>query len=186
MEGEVPAIKAILVVDADGKRILSRYYSADWASAADETNFEKKLYDKTMRTNAKNEAEVIMFDNLVTVYRNSADVWFYVVGSQYENELILVHVLVALHEALNAALRTTPDKRTLLDNFDTLLLTVDELIDGGMIMESDSAAIVNRVGMKGAEAAAPGAGAEGGSFSEQSFNTMFASAREQIARSLLK
>jgi len=24
-----------------------------------------------------------------------------------------------------------PDKRTLLDNFDTLLLTVDELIDGG-------------------------------------------------------
>ena len=23
-----------------------------------------------------------MFDNLVTVYRNSADVWFYVVGSQ--------------------------------------------------------------------------------------------------------
>tara|TARA_B110001452_G_C15180051_1_gene409894 strand:+ start:354 stop:536 length:183 start_codon:yes stop_codon:yes gene_type:complete len=55
-----------------------------------------------------------------------------------------------------------------------------------MIMESDSAAIVNRVGMKGAEAAAPGAGAEGGSFSEQSFNTMFASAREQIARSLLK
>ena len=242
--GDIPAIKAILVVDADGKRILSRYYSADWPTSADETSFEKKLYDKTMRTNAKNEgglasalatpattssahisaalapgllmcllharraAEVIMFDNVVTVYRNSADVWFYVVGSQcdvrvqtrhdqelaglpwlpdaraprrslspaprpadpcappcdrYENELILVHVLTALHEALNGALRcaasphravalvlqrrseraseyrvvvllcvrTTPDKRTLLDNFDTLLLTVDELIDGG-------------------------------------------------------
>ena len=55
LAGEVPAIKAILVVDADGKRILSRYYSADWATAADETSFEKKLYDKTMRTNAKNE-----------------------------------------------------------------------------------------------------------------------------------
>ena len=42
---------------------------------------------------------------------------------------------VALSGALNRALpprvRTTPDKRTLLDNFDTLLLTVDELIDGG-------------------------------------------------------
>merc|ERR1711865_588988 len=74
----------------------------------------KKLYDKTMGTNAKNEAEVIMFDNIVTVYRNSADVWFYVVGSQLENELILVHVLMALLEALNGALRTSPDKRTLL------------------------------------------------------------------------
>ena len=72
-----------------------------------------------------------MFDNVVTVYRNSADVWFYVVGSHAENELILVHVLMALLEALNGALRTSADKRTLLDNFDTLLLTVDELIDGG-------------------------------------------------------
>ena len=119
--GDIPAIKAILVVDADGKRILSRYYSADWPTSADETSFEKKLYDKTMRTNAKNEgglasalatpattssahisaalapgllmcllharraAEVIMFDNVVTVYRNSADVWFYVVGSQCDS-----------------------------------------------------------------------------------------------------
>lgn len=126
LAGEVPAIKAILVVDADGKRILARYYSADWASAADETNFEKKLYDKTMRTNAKNEgghqrpgdgrhdqpqrsrrcrcqpahvplvharraAEVIMFDNLVTVYRNSADVWFYVVGSQCDVRVQTCH-----------------------------------------------------------------------------------------------
>jgi hypothetical protein len=36
----------------------------------------------------------------------------------------------------------------LLDNFDTLLLVVDEMIDCGMILETDSAAIVNRVGMK--------------------------------------
>ena len=72
-------------------------------------------------------------------------------GSQWENELILVNALLALHEALSSALRTTPDKRSLLDNFDTLLLTIDELIDGGMIMESDAAAITNRVGMKGAE-----------------------------------
>ena len=119
-------IKAILVVDADGKRIMARYYGApEFPTGEAETTFEKKLYDKTMRTNAKNEgalarlesplapalshrseaqgcgraplaalacpprpprprsacvlaAEVIMFDNIVTVYRNSADVWFYV------------------------------------------------------------------------------------------------------------
>eukprot|EP00908_Phaeocystis_cordata_P009658 Transcript_20452.p2 GENE.Transcript_20452~~Transcript_20452.p2 ORF type:complete len:190 (-),score=96.07 Transcript_20452:1414-1983(-) len=189
MQGDVPTIKAILIVDGEGKRIMARYYGApEFPSSVEEASFEKKLYDKTMRTNAKNEAEVIMFDNIVTVYRNSADVWFYVVGSQIENELILVHVLMALLEALNGALRTSPDKRTLLDNFDTLLLTVDELIDGGMILESDAAAIVNRVSMKAAEGGAggvAGAAAEG-SFDGQSFNTMFASAREQIARSLLK
>jgi len=180
-------IKAILVVDGDGKRIMARYYGApEFPTGEAEATFEKKLYDKTMRTNAKNEAEVIMFDNIVTVYRNSADVWFYVVGSQLENELILVHVLMALLEALNGALRTSPDKRTLLDNFDILMLTVDELIDGGMILESDAAAIVNRVGMKSAESGAPGGEGASAFSGDQTFNTMFASAREQIARSLLK
>lgn len=118
-------VKAILVVDGDGKRIMARYYGApEFPTGEAEATFEKKLYDKTMRTNAKNEgaparrdalwrqrraglwpqgcgraplaalpcpsrrpqprsarvlaAEVIMFDNIVTVYRNSADVWFYV------------------------------------------------------------------------------------------------------------
>lgn len=145
--------------------------------------FEKKLSEKTIRTNAKSEAEIIMFDNMVTVYRNSADVWFFVVGHQAENELILVSALGALVEALTSVLRTTPDKRSLMDNFDTLLLAVDELIDGGMILETDPTTIVNRVGMKGSDGAVTGVEA---AFTEQSFNTMFASAREQLARSLLK
>ena len=49
-------IKAILVVDGDGKRIMARYYGApEFPTGEAETTFEKKLYDKTMRTNAKNE-----------------------------------------------------------------------------------------------------------------------------------
>ena len=31
-------------------------------------------------------AEIIILDGLVTVYRNSSDVWLYVVGTQNENE----------------------------------------------------------------------------------------------------
>ena len=122
-----------------------------------------------------------MFDNLVTVYRNSADVWFYVVGAHSENELILVNVLTALYEALTTSLRSQPDKRNLMDNFDTLLLTIDELIDGGMILETDPNTIVNRVGMKGTDGGATGATTEA-AFTEQSFKTLFASAQEQIAR----
>jgi len=171
------------VLDGDGKRVVARYYKNQYATLQEETAFEKKLYDKTMRSNAKTEAEIVMFDNMICVYRNSADVWFYVVGSHTENELILVSALSALHDALSAALRTPPEKRNLMDNFDTLLLIIDELIDGGMILELDSNAIVNRVGMKGSDGGASGPDP---SFTEQSFNTMFASAREQIARSLLK
>lgn len=180
MEGDVPSIKALVVLDGDGKRVVSRHYKADYATTADELAFEKKLFDKTMRTNAKNEAEIIMFDNMVTVFRNSADIWFYIVGCQSENELILVNVLTALYDALATSLRSAPDKRNLMDNFDTLLLTIDELIDGGMILETDPNTIVNRVGMKGSDGGAVGPTET--AFTEQSFKSLFASAQEQIAR----
>ena len=37
------------------------------------------------------------------------------------------------------------DRRTLLDNLASVLLTVDELCDGGKILEVDPSAIANRV-----------------------------------------
>ena len=185
---DIPSIAAVVLLDGDGKRIFQKYYKSHFASIAEEQAFEKKLFDKTVRTNAKTEAEIIILDGLVTVYRNTSDVWLYIVGTQTENELILVSVLTSLHEALGSLLRAPPEKRVLLDNFDTLLIAVDEMVDCGMILETDAQAIVNRVGMKAADGVNPAeaGGAIGGAFSEGNFNSMFASAREQIARSLLK
>ena len=180
-QAEIPSIAAVVILDSEGKRVVAQYFKSTFASSTEELAFEKKLFDKTMRTNAKSEAEIIILDGLVTVYRNSADIWVYIVGTQTENELILVNVLGALTEALGSLLRSTPDKRLLLDNFDTLLITIDEMLDVGMILETDAGAIVNRVGMK-----APDAGVPAEQTVEGSLNTMFASARESIARSILK
>jgi hypothetical protein len=181
-QADIPSVSAIILLDGDGKRVVVRYYKSNFASSTEELAFEKKLFDKTLRTNAKAEAEIIILDGLVSVYRNSSDLWMYVVGTQSENELILATVLTALHDALLSLLRGTPDKRLALDNYDTLLVTIDEMIDAGMILETDAAAIVNRVGMKAADAAGP---AEG-TFTEGNLNSMFAGAREQLAKALLK
>lgn len=40
----------------------------------------------------------------------------------------------------------------MLDKLDTVLLALDELVDGGVILEIEPSAIVNRVGMRGADA----------------------------------
>jgi hypothetical protein len=41
-------------------------------------------------------------------------------------------------------------RRSMLDKLDTVLLALDELVDGGVILEIEPSAIVNRVGMRGA------------------------------------
>lgn len=41
------------------------------------------------------------------------------------------------------------DRRTILDNLELVMLTIDELVDAGTILETDSQAIVSRVLMRG-------------------------------------
>jgi len=122
----------------------------------------------------------VVFDNLVTVYKNSSDAWFFVVSKQNENELILASVLSALCDALALSLRSL-DKRAMLDSYDTVLLTIDELVDGGMILETDAASIASRVGMKAAQSE-PVATSD----SSSSLSAAFSSAKESLARSLLR
>ncbi|CAN0483164.1 unnamed protein product, partial [Discosporangium mesarthrocarpum] len=73
------------------------------------------------------------------------------VGSADENELILTAVLDALYEALTVLLRGQVDRRTMLENLAQVLLTMDELVDAGRILEIDPSAISNRVMMRGAD-----------------------------------
>lgn len=42
-------------------------------------------------------------------------------------------------------LRNSTDKRTLIENYDLLSLTVDEIIDDGIILETDPVVVSSRV-----------------------------------------
>eukprot|EP00695_Tsukubamonas_globosa_P002169 TRINITY_DN3268_c0_g1_i1.p1 TRINITY_DN3268_c0_g1~~TRINITY_DN3268_c0_g1_i1.p1 ORF type:complete len:178 (+),score=22.26 TRINITY_DN3268_c0_g1_i1:77-610(+) len=144
-------IKAIIILDSDGKRIYSKYYSEDLSAPATRLAFEKNLFTKTHKTTAKTDAEIILLDNMTVIYRFDSDVMFYVVGGADENEAVLASVLSTLYETINTLARNQIDKRTLIENFDVLVLTVDEIVDEGVILELDSQAIVSRVSLQSSE-----------------------------------
>ena len=79
------------------------------------------------------------------------DVKFFISADSSENELILVSVLEAIYNALSEILSNQMDQRTLVDNLELTLLTVDEVIDHGQIMELDSNAVASRVLMRSSE-----------------------------------
>lgn len=47
------AIKAVILLDAEGNRVLSKYYGKDFATTKDQKAFEKGLFDKTKRAQGK-------------------------------------------------------------------------------------------------------------------------------------
>ena len=119
-----------------------------------------------------------MLEKNVAVFRASSETRFYVVGSNLENELILTAVLDGLYEALNTLLRGQTDRRTVLDSLELVILTIDELVDGGMILETDPNAIVSRVLMRGID------GAGQVPLTELTIGQALTSAREQFIKSM--
>tara|TARA_A100001015_G_C14736362_1_gene611898 strand:- start:243 stop:755 length:513 start_codon:yes stop_codon:yes gene_type:complete len=146
-------IRAAIILDSDGGRICSKYYSRELKkSEKKQRDFEKKLYAKTMNTNALMEAEVVMFGEQVVVYRNSMDCFIYIVGPNSANELVLTAVLDGLYDAISILLRGQMEKRVMFDNLSYIILALDELIDAGVILEIDPQAIANRVLMSSCDA----------------------------------
>uniref|UniRef100_A0A0E0CA21 Coatomer subunit zeta n=1 Tax=Oryza meridionalis TaxID=40149 RepID=A0A0E0CA21_9ORYZ len=100
-----PSVKNILVLDSEGKRVAVKYYSDDWPSLSSKQAFEKSVFAKTQKTSARTEAEIVMFDSYIVVYKFIQDLHFFVTGGDEENELILASVLQGFSEAVDYLLR---------------------------------------------------------------------------------
>ncbi|XP_024927005.1 coatomer subunit zeta-3 isoform X2 [Ziziphus jujuba] len=172
-----PSIKNILLLDSEGKRVAVRYYSDEWPTNSSKLAFEKYLFTKTLKTNARVE-DIAVFESNIVVYKFVQDLHFYVTGGDNENELILCTVLQGLYDSISLILRNTIDKGEVLENLDLVLLCLDEIVDGGIILETDANLIVGKVASHILDVDAP--------LSEQTITQAWASARDHLARSLLK
>lgn len=76
-------------------------------------------------------AEIILLDGLICVYRSNVDLFFYVMGSSDENELILVAALNCLYDSISLILRKNVEKKALVENMDLAMLIMDEICDNG-------------------------------------------------------
>ncbi|KAG2689097.1 hypothetical protein I3760_09G124300 [Carya illinoinensis] len=92
-----PSIKNILLLDSEGKRVAAKYYSGDWPTNSAKEAFEKAVFTKTQKTNARTEG--------IVVYKFVQDLHFFVTGGEDENELILATVLQGFFDAVGLLLR---------------------------------------------------------------------------------
>ncbi|EPZ33235.1 snare-like protein [Rozella allomycis CSF55] len=153
------SVQAIIFLDEDGKRILSKYYS-DSSSVED----------------------VLFLDNRIVIYRNIGDVFVYVVGAADENELLLENIIVCLTNVLQKLIKNQFSKKSIVDQLDLVLLVLDELIDDGILLEGNPNVLYDTVSqlIKGRDSSIEI------SLTEESISRALAMAKEQLARSLLK
>lgn len=150
-----------------------------------QAELETSLYTKTARTNARGEAEIIMMDECISVYKFVGDLMFYVLGDVDENEILLADVLMGFCDSITLLLRNAVEKKTVLENLDLVLLAMDEITEGGLVLETDPAIIATRVTMRSDDGMGDSPlGVDNPGL--QSLSIAFGNVKEQLARSLLK
>merc|ERR1712142_1416613 len=166
------SVKGIVFMDNDGNRILAKYYDDKiYPTLKEQREFEKNLFNKTHKSNS----EILMYDGLTIVYKSSVDLFFYVLGSSKENEILLTSVLNCIFDSISQVLRKNVEKRNLYENLDMTMLVVDEVCDGGIVMESDPANLVHRVAVRNEDIP----------LGEQTVAQVLQSAKDQLKWSLL-
>ncbi|EGG21543.1 hypothetical protein DFA_01429 [Cavenderia fasciculata] len=132
-------VKAVIIMDTNGKRICSTFYDQDSEELKNEKSrrdFELKLHQKSKGTNS--------------VGCKTGDVVVFVVGKNNDslNELALADVLQALLNCMRRVCQTEESnyisKKGLLSNYSTLVMYIDEVISDGIIFEVDEEIIAGR------------------------------------------
>ncbi|KAJ4424834.1 Golgi-to-ER vesicle coat component [Gnomoniopsis sp. IMI 355080] len=153
------SVNAILILSTeDGSRLYAKYYdsphhgpTAPGQNAPSPKNpypdlksqkaFEKALLEKT----AKQTGDILLFDGRIVLYKSESDVMLYLIGSVEENEVLLYNAILALRDSLHLLFKASVDKRTIIESYDLVSLAVDEIVDDGIILETDPTIIVQRV-----------------------------------------
>jgi len=124
--------------------------------------FERQLQTKMHGMISRNDAaEVVMLSGKTAVFcggssaagpggaaagaPSSGDVRVTIIGSQGESELVLAYFAESMYEALSSLMGGSTERSVVLDNLELVLLLIDELCDGGIVLETDSHKLVSSV-----------------------------------------
>lgn len=88
------------------------------------------------------------------------DVRIVVIGPPGESELVLAHVCEGMFDALANLMGGATDRAMVLDNLELVLLLIDEMCDGGLILETSGPKLCNSVLLRDEDPnmSAPGSG----------------------------
>ena len=152
----------VLLLDSEGNRLYTRYYQppafnnveagavppglAPWMRNPYQTHKQQRTLEKAVLDKARRASgDMLQYDSNLVLFKASYDTYLFVIAPERENELMMQSFLTSLFDALEVILQSQVDRHTVLENLDVVTLAIDETVDDGIILETDSTAIAGRV-----------------------------------------
>ncbi|EEQ99652.1 zeta-coat protein, putative [Perkinsus marinus ATCC 50983] len=148
----IRCVAGVLLLDEEGKRLAAKYYDeGKFTDLASEKKFEKDLMSKTARLNNRNDVEVALVDEYVVLVRQSNDVMLAVLARESENDIMMLDFITSLYQVLCNITHNNVCRKKVIEKLDLVFLMIDEAVEKGVILETDSGVITSRIKMQSEE-----------------------------------
>ncbi len=144
-------IKFILILDNNGKRIYCNYYCNNELNTYEsQIEFEKKLCQITITYNIeKDDIDIFNYDKYNILSEIDSEVAFFIGQDENDNELLLKDFYDAFKIQLyNITKENSLTREKLLNNYDKLVILIDEMISNGIVMNIDEHSLYDRTNNK--------------------------------------
>ena len=84
------------------------------------------------------ENDIMTVDNYVAIFRCYTDMTIYILGSKEDNELVLSMSLDVIHDCFDSIFKHQIERKSLISNMTAVILVIDEFIDQGIVMATES------------------------------------------------
>ncbi|EGR28778.1 hypothetical protein IMG5_169140, partial [Ichthyophthirius multifiliis] len=92
-------------------------------------------------------AEIFSYSRFNIAFKTLNDVYLYALAEFEENEVLLSQVLQCILECLNTFSKKQVNKELILENFESLILIIDEIINQGIVVNIEPNTIIARFNM---------------------------------------
>ena len=108
--------------------------------------FEQKLCETTIKYKVdKSDLDIINYSNFNILFKINSKVSIFIGQDEDDNELLLEKVYDIFEQLLFNIVNDCLTREKLLNNYDKLILLIDELVNGGIILNINKDSLNNRI-----------------------------------------
>ena len=132
---KICSIKFFLILDDYGKRIYCNYYTNEYKTIESQIDFEKHLCETCIKFMVdKYDLDIINYNNYNILCKINPEVSFFIGQEEDDNELLLEKVYNIFENHLFDIVGESLTREKVLNNYDKIILLIDEMINGGIVL----------------------------------------------------
>ena len=141
-------IKFIIILDNDGKLIYSKYYNG--FEKKEQKEFEKKICFTCQNINvSKDEVDIFSLNQFSVISKINKEIAIFIGINEEENECLAYNFFTTFENVLISLVSEKLSKQQILMNFENLAALIDEMVNEGIIMETDGNNLEQRINPSG-------------------------------------